>query len=516
MYQLKFGAYHGRLNTLGDVLAKMNHFYNNSDVVPRAEEITLTKNGSALQVSWNSYGRYGVIQAGSGAAICEAMLDEVDRFYLRPHGKVLQPWQMLREQWAAANAIGSAAYDAYPCFTPAQRGERCSYTDREGQCRETNLSQYCEQLFFHRFGYFHNGPLYGSKRSSNSRHEVHVAYALAEGKPVPEAVIQQYREDGARKGKVDIEKWFQALLDVPALRGNIAPEKLATLVVVLAGDKMVLTIDNASFFIELMRQMPLEDPHYGQMDDYLYQNGVIKAKPVPLLTVVDLGQAFSPLALDLRISLGESRKTKTLKRLSTDHAAGRVTKRQFEVDSAAALQIPASESFAWANKIAQAVEERNLDALLDIFDTAADCNIVSKKVVCKAVGLKTLGVTAAQRRAAIFRFCGCDATQQAQYDQDLAAKLDAAQAERLRREATKRVEGSNYRIDGKELISAKEYVDRAVADGYSTIAVRMKGRVKQYWLFNPASNTGKGILAKNGTLAYARLVHGLPDSKPAA
>ena len=441
-----------------------------------------------------------------------SMLDEVDHLYLRPDGVVLQPWQVLPEHWEAFCAIGSAVYNVFPCFTTEQRNARLDFLDRDGVSVSNTLCYLMSAEMHRRFAYGHNGPLYGPDRQSNSRHEVHVACALAEGKPVPEAVIEWHKAH-PEPGRYDIERWFWVLLNEPAYRGRISAEKLARLVSVLSGEKppIKLTAENADFFIKLVEPLA-EGISYEGMDDFLFQNGVVKsldAGPEP--SPVDLTQAFSPFAVMLREQIAAEQMRLHTKAAHENREKYGHSLRLTERELVLAKRVPSSMPLGWANRMAEAIEQRNIDYMLETLDTPDDWNRITKKLFCQVFDVKLLGVKAEERRAAIFKWCGLNDIERHLYEKTQETQHAAKKQAEAVESAKNRAKEAKWRMANGEVVSGTEYVDRSVGEGYTELIVRMRGRVPQYWLSNPQTRCIRNILAKDGTLDYVRLVHGIKE-----
>jgi hypothetical protein len=501
--------------TLGDVLAHVNRSVRGEKQFQPGCEIQVCRtDGKPLKIVRNDYGRFGIQQEGTAQEVFLSMLHEVDAMYVRPNGVVRKPHEMSRSDWEAVTAIGSAAFNVYPCFSADQFSQKCIWVDEKG-ANPVSLDWFCTLSFMERFGYGHNGPLINREVGTNCRHEVHVAYALASGEQVPEAVLDYYRVEAPNTGASDLDPWFKALLNIPQLRGKLPFGQLRQLCSTLRHEKIELTNENAPFFIGLMSDLP-DDPTYVEMDDFLYGEDVFKAYPVPQAPKAEVDPNARPLALLIRQKIGEYRRDKEIERCNQERAKGHMSLREFSRHVGIANQYPETETLAWGNKIADAVEAREIAFLLDILDTPDDANTISKKAICEIFGLKLLGLKAAARRQAIFEFCGYDSEKVAQYEQALRNAAEKASHERSMQDAETRASNAKWRVSGGEVISGKEYVDRAVAEGYTTIYTTRKGKALQYWLADISSGRSKNVLAKDGTLDYARLVHGLKEEPKAA
>ena len=518
MYTIKFGCTRATLNTLGDVLVLMNANRSvNDSLPPLVEHIELTRDDEPLQVVKDSYGKYGVVQQGNAQEILKMMFEEVDRTYMRPDGVVRKPHQMRRAAWMAANAIGSASYNVYPCFTSEQRRQVCHYERPNYGERTGALSDFCEALFYDTYGFGHNGPAYDNSKQTNCRHEVHVAFALANGIDVPEDVLADYAISENGKVSNSAGDWFKPLLQFPRLRGAIPVEKFRTLYSVMLHSHLEFTTENIAGYIEMMREFDKPEPHYAEMDDFLYQKGVLQpypdSDPKP---AADLSLAVSPLALKIREHIINGMQAVQKDRADTERKKGNISLREYERTMRNIENEAKSFSLEGANRIAQAVADRNLPFLLQLLDGPDDHNNFTKRALREHLGFNLLNLKAAQRRAAIFTFCGYDAERRTAYENEITEKRRIAALEREKKDAIQQVEQARWQTTGGQLVSGKEYVDSAVAEGFTTISTRPKGRTVEYWLTNPQTGASKNILAKDGTLAYAQIVHGLPMNKQAA
>ena len=101
------------------------------------------------------------------AKTVEAFVNEIDTAPATLVGK--NPWEMTRETWEQI-------------LSPVNRAYKSSIT----------VGMEVAQAFLDRYGYTHNGYAFHPGSTSNSRHEVQVAYALFRGDEVPEEVIREY------------------------------------------------------------------------------------------------------------------------------------------------------------------------------------------------------------------------------------------------------------------------------------------------------------------------------------
>ncbi len=139
-----------------------------------------------------------------------ALIDEIDGSYFRPHGRQLQPWQIRRPPWNLLYFAFELATEPLYLFSSDQV---CTAMDAQKPNRAPSLFETCQAKALARFGFGTAGPEYGDSRQRNSRHEVHLAYALAAGMPVRQEVLDDYAAM-AEPFFSDIQ-WAKPLLTVP-------------------------------------------------------------------------------------------------------------------------------------------------------------------------------------------------------------------------------------------------------------------------------------------------------------
>lgn len=83
-----------------------------------------------------------------------------------------------------------------------------------------------------------------------------------------------------------------------------------------------------------------------------------------------------------------------------------------------------------ANKMVRMLQERALEQLLYFLDTPDDQNPVTKKFAKTHFALAVTRLRAAERRNAIFRFCGMDEKAQAKWEKKQATAKAAAKQKR--------------------------------------------------------------------------------------
>ncbi|WP_345817770.1 hypothetical protein AAGS40_29585 (plasmid) [Paraburkholderia sp. PREW-6R] len=251
MYQLSFAGLSLSIGTLLEVLAVFRT--DNRLLALESSDITLMQSGQPVQV----------IRHNGSLTV---------RRIRRSHWKLLYDAFDLTSTPRlifSSEQIGEAA-DA--------RGRLDLFETLQGECER-------------RFGFRYAGPEYGHTRQRNGRHEVHVAYALAEGCPIPEPVLDEYRQLPDRF-TTDMT-WGRVLLDVPELRGAMPPDKARVLASLMSREKGGISSANAALLAMVMRLAP-NSPTYEEVDDLLFSHGLLQAhnlpdrysNPVPLGTPV--------------------------------------------------------------------------------------------------------------------------------------------------------------------------------------------------------------------------------------
>src|SRR5260370_26834797 len=150
--------------------------------------------------------------------------------------------------------------------------------DAQKPNRAPSLFETCQAEALARFGFGTAGPEYGDSGQRNSRHEVHLAYALAAGMPVPQEVLDDYAAM-AEPFFSDIP-WVKPLLTVPELRGAVPVAKLRPLASVMRHSGKKISSDNAALLAMVARLLPKE-PTAVEVDDLLYRHGLLDAQPLP-------------------------------------------------------------------------------------------------------------------------------------------------------------------------------------------------------------------------------------------
>jgi hypothetical protein len=501
-YKLKVGSIEVIVATLGQVISYLNA-RRPFDALPlpkpaSIEDVTLTRGGETLNVVRSDRGEFGVVQHGTGHDILLAMIDEIDREFVRPGGVLRAPHEMTRREWNAVVAVGSAAYGVYPCFTAEQRQERFPVETAGFGITHRDLSDLCTAEFWQRFGYTHNGPSYHG-RDTNSRHEIHVEYALIKGKHVPEHVLREYRDGDARELVADAG--FGAMVNIPSLRGRLTPEQFFNLrVVVRDADKL----DGSKLepFVSAILELPVGATSV-EVDDHLFAKGLVPALEIKQQpAAVDTGLLTSAVARDLYDALATAAYRGIVDRADVDRAKGNLSRRGYLRQCAIADVTRNGYSTSYAQELGEAMENRAVGFLLTVLDQADGSNETSKQVFAKHYGVKLRGLNATKRRDAIFAFCGFEAPQRKQYE-------EAEQAAKEKKQRNRETEAAIQTADNTVLnfatgrVTVKAFIDKAVADGFNQLLKHRQGK-HTWWLVNPTTGSGMGLAAKSGMLEYAR------------
>ncbi|EIM98706.1 hypothetical protein WQE_22883 [Paraburkholderia hospita] len=406
MYQLSFAGQTLILGTLLEVLTVFRTDSRLSSV--ESSEIVLLHGGQPVDVTRYN-GSLTVRRPGSARDVFLSMIDEIDGAYFRPNGVLQAAWQIRRSHWKLLYDAFDLASSPRLIFSSDQIE---AAADERGHLALHDLLQAeCER----RFGFRYAGPQYGCTRDCNGRHEVHVAYALAEGFPVPEAVLAEYREL-PEKFSTDMA-WGKVLLVVPELRGAMSPDKVRVLASILSREKGGITSQNAALLAMVMRLAP-NRPTHVEVDDLLFRHGLVESYGLPerYASPQPLGNPVSKFAEVYRSRMADRRREMEVTRLREERAAGRVSQRHFDQRMQIAQLEHGRETFAFGNEISEAIDSGDVQFMLDLMDCVDERNRVSKQTVREVFGVKLLGVRAGARRRAIFALAGFNEAQQAEWE----------------------------------------------------------------------------------------------------
>lgn len=505
-YLLKLGSVELSLATMGDVLVKLNETSIKQHV--KLEEISLTAPENAYQYRLikTDRGDIGVVQEQSAELYFASMFFEVFTQYLRQYGKILNPHEMTRSQWNAANIIGSAAYTVYPCLTTEQSKENIQPFCKRPQKWESMYGAYQSSnlivdLFYHYCGYGHNGPSYGNGGDTNSRHEVHVAYSLAQGKHVPEVVLRDY--ENTEKSSSDI-LWMKELMQFPELRGVMSVPKLRTMLSLLRHEKYEITNSNVENLIQIASEVSNQDPSYAEMDDALTSSGILQDLPVP-----ELKEKFDPstlendLAKEIRRQIIDDQIATETKTLNERLNAKEISMREFKRRHQLVDQLRESGQVTWANRYATAIRDKDLAFLLSVLDTPDTGNASTKRAIEKMCNVKLLGLRAQQRHDAVFALCNVGQEEQAKIEGELKKQEEQRDFKRKKKSVLNQMEKHKINSSKYGLVSVKEYVEKSVEEGFNRISRQVKGASFTYWLRNPTTGHGTSIRKVDGSFEYA-------------
>lgn len=463
-------------------------------------EIRLTRDGQPITVTRYN-GVLAVRTAESALALAGRMLEEIWQLGFVRDRVALKPFEVRPAHWSLLFSLLDLSGRPYLMLSSEQFEDEVDRARGEGH--RFDLRDTFDALAHARFGFGMGGPSVQPGEPCNSRHEVHVAYALLLD-AVPDIVLDDYRAliDPFRHSLA----WAQCLLDIPSLRGSISREALSRLRTVMKRDGKLITEQNAVALSELMRQLPI-DPSMVAIDDLLAAHGIVDQKmslPAPYGKAVDVGVPASPLASRMRELMAESHRDQAIAHIELEWAAGRLATREYRLRHELVLLDHGRATYEWGNRIVQAIEGRDPGFLLQILDTTDDWNRLSKRAIFEVLGVKLTGLRAVARRRAVFALCGLDEAAQAEWEAQAQGQRAAREHRRLFDKARELAEHARYRAPDSTVISGVQHVDASIAAGFSEIRAWRKGAAKQYALVNPEKGEGRRLKAKDGTLAYAR------------
>lgn len=443
-------------------------------------------------------------QAGTAEEILGRMLDEHRRAgFVDADGAARRAWEVTRQDWNALFEFAEV------CRTP-QRLLSSSQIDAEetaARARGTRfyLSDLCGEAVLSLYGFALCGPVVPGSRQANSRHEIQVAYALAVDLPVPDRALDAYRGD-CEAFRYGLE-WARTLVRLPGLRGAIPIEKLKPILGVMRGEGKPVDAGNADILAMLARLLP-DAPTYPEVDNLLHAHGLIDELPLPdsLGVPVDVGQPITPLAERVRERLADHLRARAIANADEELKRGNISLRTHRHRCNIARLEHGRHTFEYGNQLARALANRDVGALLEVLDRPDDRNRSSKQAFRDVYGVKLSGVTAAQRRRAVFLLCGYTEEAQAQWEREAVQRKAERDAGRELQDAREVAGRARYigKVCGE--ISGAEHVDRAISDGYSTIRSIRRGATLAYALARGNEPEVRLLSAKDGTLAYARAV----------
>lgn len=504
MYVIHIGQRAEHRTTLAGVLQYLNDD-RDGKAAPRVEDIAVRHvERGAIPVERLASSNFAVRPVGTRRAILSMILDEVDRFIVRVGGKILRPHEMSRAAWGAVVAAGRLAYFPAEAIDMSQNdaGPLFQTVDLFEEQGPFDIADFICSEFIRRFGYGTNGPLYHPSASPNCRHEVHVAYALMRGEKVRECIINTYREN---PHYARTESWMRPLIEVPALRGALSPSVLQALCQTMRGEKLDITMHNVGKLIAALRNVP-SDGHYVHVDDALFAAGILlpRTMPTPKPPEGENAQPATKLAERIRSLICHRQYQASTDRASAERDAFRISQREFDRRTRAAAIERETYSYEWPNRVALAVMERNVAAVLQIFDGPKDWNTESKRALREEYGVDVMQCTAAERRRRLFDLCGFSNAEQAEWEAQAVIAEARKRADRVVADATSRAESTTYRIETGQAMNGREYVDFCITAGFSQLIDAKRGSVTRYWIHDPVKRISRPLRAKDGTLDYAR------------
>jgi hypothetical protein len=443
---------------------------------------------------------------GTARSIVTEMLHEIRRAgsFVRPDGSHREPWEIPASEWSLLFDFVELCRNPNLLLSSDQIDAATIEARAAG--KHFVLWSMCIEVMERLFGFGYCGPRLAGSHDMHSSHSLHVAYALQANLPVPDMVLEAYRSN---PGAFEYSEWGEVLVRVPRLRGAIPGAKLRTITSVMGHNGKPVDEQNADILTMLASLLP-EDPTFPHVEDVLHAHGLIDDLPLPdtFNAPVDVGQPVSPLANRVRELVAESICRRSLEYADGELKAGRISQRMHRHRCNIARLDQGRHTFEYGNRMARALAERNVEALLKVLDTSDEHNRASKTAFQDVLGTKFLGLRPAARRRAVFLLCCYSEEQQAQWQVAAARRKAESDAERDLQNAREAASRARYKGPEDVVISGVEHVDRAISDGYSTIHRYRRGAASSYALVRGNERTARRLSAKDGTLAYARAVLG--------
>lgn len=421
--------------------------------------------------------------AGNGIELIERLFDEVVSYAIAEDGSIKAPHQMPRRHWEWLNLVGSIAYNVYPgCIRQADWVE---------------LSNHLHSLFHQRLGYGHNGPVLPDDVGTNSRHEVHVAYALAKCQDVSAEVLNEYSD---RSFSMDLS-WLHTLIQFPVLRGafpSINVMKSALSIVRLDAPEMSEGL--AHQVIDACKGIK-PDATYVQIDDVLYLAGVVSMKESSRARPTETISPISDAAQRLSEQLLKCQQQVSLARLKKDREEGRISMRVYLRGQSDVAHEVAPVS--WANEVIRAIEGKDLVALLKVVENPQ--NTTTMRFMEREYGVHLNNQPRRIRSIQACRIIGIESEDEAKLQLE---NIELQRQQRIKQKddarAAQRVEQQKVIFEGEES-NWKSVIDTMISRGYTEINSKLNGAAKKYLLVHPESRRGMGLPVKTGALAYAQL-----------
>lgn len=441
-----------------------------------------------------------VLEDGPAVDVLNRMVDEFHATWFVREGVVLKPFEILREHWNILFRLFEIGRHPLMLLSPDQY-------DEMKDAGYGNVGRYLEGYLERVFGFGAGGPRVDATGYVHGEHGVHVAYALATNRNVPIEVLADYHATPGLFGGT--QSWASAFLAMPEIRGHVSTDSLNTIARILAREGTPLNAGSVELVRQVVDRIPSgEEGSYVVVDDVLYELGALP-KPSVSLSRSESGELVEPrcpLAKAIVDMIEETRYVRSLASLDKDRHSRRISQREYESSKLWVERDYETRSYSYGNKMSEAIENRQIGYLLSVLDSPDDRNRGSKKAIHQVLGVKLLGLKAAERRRTIFGLCGMNEAEQARMEQVLSEQADARRRKQDADDARTRASRVNYRMDTGEVIDGAVFLERKVSEGYIEIREHRRGATKRYTLANPTTNLGYRIAAKNGTVDYARVL----------
>lgn len=435
----------------------------------------------------------------AGDALLKLIMEAAAAVLVPQPGVVLRPWELQKQAWDRVWLASSYLFGVLPGLTGPQR----TVLLRDGASPITDA---WEKEFRQRFGYSRHGPAYAQDADGyalyNGRHDIQVGYALLRGEEVPNKALETYLQDYKR---IDL-RWLGCLAQNPWARGWRDAEAFSAAYSLLERDGSILTKELVNTLREVFPALP-PSPSYQEVDDALYQAGLLKPLEMPGASPAKVACEDSEVSI-LYQGLLASVIEKEKEAIFQDRAAGRDSLRRHQ-QRLAMLQIRADTGQEWllrsAESTLQAVRQRDVSRLLDLLDTGETHNRVTKQFLRQHHGLNLSGLNSDGRKRLIFQFCGYDEDGRARWEAERQVQRDATQQRQELEEARREAELTRVRTEDGRVVTTRQFVDDLVAKGFTEVRAVKRGSVPRYYLVNK-EGVGWLLSVKTGSLRYARAV----------
>lgn len=462
-------------------------------------EIEIT--GGGLAMSPLRCGRtvgVAIVNPPPDAVLFERLLAEVAPFTLHTDGRVKKPFEMTQTEWGSVNLLHNASFRIVPLF---QHNENYDL----GGTFQANLTCLASQKLIELLGYGVNCRYSNDSHDHNNRHEVHVAYALLEGKPVPDSVLAEYPD--AKSFGFDMS-FTKALLAYPELRGIGSSSQNLMYALNMVCRECPLTRQLIDKLIPLIVAMPAKCPPM-EVDNLLYAAGIrentaetYKPAETPVPWLNDFAKQHAE-------AIAFKKSDRLYAAAKADVEKGFLSKRRLERQLAYAEWVKTDFGFKDSNRFALALSrldnDLDLPYLLGRLDTSSG-NETSQRLVEQHFMIKLRNVSAASRRAAVYGlFASPTGIDVAELEKQILAKTQAFELRTDLRHA--REKASSVKVVYKGLtMTAADFVDKLLGEGYSQMQSTKVGAATRHILCCPLTGQGFKMSKANGTLEYAKLL----------